>query len=110
MAIGVLILHALFSSITGACYVSYPVVGGMVKDLFPKYSLEKKNLIRILLDTGTGLAPLAPWSTNGSYTAALGAGHGYRGHRRRLGHRPIMPAIMKKHGPWTLCSRGRAFS
>ena len=69
MALGVLILHTLFFSITGAYYVSYPVVGGMVKDLFPEYGLEKKNLMRIMLDTGTGFAPLVPWSTTGSYTA-----------------------------------------
>ena len=69
MATGVLILHAVFFSITGAYYVSYPVVGSMVKDLFPEYELDKKNLMRIMLDTGTGLAPLVPWSTTGSYTA-----------------------------------------
>lgn len=69
MALGVLILHTIFFSITGAYYVSYPVVGGMVKDLFPEYDLDKKNLMRIMLDTGTGLAPLVPWSTTGSYTA-----------------------------------------
>lgn len=69
MSVGVLILHSLFFVITGAYYVTYPVVGGMTKDLFPEYGLEKKNLMRIMLDTGTGLAPLVPWSTTGSYTA-----------------------------------------
>ncbi|MBR1456897.1 MAG: Na+/H+ antiporter NhaC [Oscillospiraceae bacterium] len=69
MSLGVLILHAVFFCITGAYYVSYPVVGGMVKDLYPKYGLDKKNLMRGMLDTGTGLAPLIPWSTTGSYTA-----------------------------------------
>lgn len=69
MSLGVLILHSLFFVITGAYYVTYPVVGGMTKDLFPEYGLEKKNLMRIMLDTGTGLAPLVPWSTTGSYTA-----------------------------------------
>ena len=69
MSLGVLILHTVFFCITGAYYVSYPVVGGMVKDLYPKYGLDKKNLMRGMLDTGTGLAPLIPWSTTGSYTA-----------------------------------------
>ena len=41
----------------------------MVKDLYPEYGLDKKNLMRTMLDTGTGLAPLVPWSTTGSYTA-----------------------------------------
>ena len=58
MSLGVLLLHAVFFTITGAYYVSYPVVGGMVKDLYPEYGLDRKNLMRTLLDTGTGLAPM----------------------------------------------------
>lgn len=69
MSTGVLLIHTIFFCITGAYYVSYPVVGDMTKDLFPEYGLERKNLMRIMLDTGTGLAPLIPWSTTGSYTA-----------------------------------------
>lgn len=69
MSLGVLILHGAFFTITGAYYVSYPVIGGMVKDLYPAYGLDKKNLMRTMLDTGTGLAPLIPWSTTGSYVA-----------------------------------------
>lgn len=63
------LIHALFFCITGAYYVSYPVIGGMVKDMYPDYGLDKKNLMRSMLDTGTGFAPLVPWSTTGSYTA-----------------------------------------
>lgn len=70
MSTGVLILHAVFFTITGAYYVSYPVIGSMVKDMFPEYGLDKKNLMRIMLDTGTGLAPLVPWATTGAYTAS----------------------------------------
>ncbi len=70
MNLGVLALHALFFCITGAYYVSYPVIGGMTKDLYPEYGLDKKNLMRNMLDTGTGLAPLVPWSTTGGYTAS----------------------------------------
>lgn len=76
MSLGVLLLHAVFFSITGAYYVSYPVVGGMVKDLYSEYHLDRKNLKRTLLDTGTGLAPMVSWSTTGSYTATtLGVGN-----------------------------------
>lgn len=75
MATGVLLLHGVFFTITGAYYVSYPVVGSMVKDMFPEYGLDKKNLMRIMLDTGTGLAPVVPWSTTGAYTrSTLGLG------------------------------------
>ena len=69
MATGVMLLHTLFFCITGAYYVTYPVIGDMTKDMFPEYGLDKKNLMRTMLDTGTGLAPLVPWSTTGSYTA-----------------------------------------
>lgn len=69
MAFTTMLFHAVFFTITGAYYVSYPVVGGMVKDLYPAYGLDKKNLMREMLDTGTGFAPLVPWSTTGSYTA-----------------------------------------
>lgn len=63
-------LHAAFFTITGAYYVSYPVIGAMTKDMYPEYGLHRKNLMRQMLDTGTGLAPLFPWSTTGSYTAS----------------------------------------
>ncbi len=69
MSLGCTLIHAIFFCITGAYYVTYPVVGGMVKDMYPQYGLDKKNLMRSMLDTGTGLAPLIPWSTTGSYTA-----------------------------------------
>lgn len=70
MAFSVLVLHSLLFCITGAYYVTYPVVGGMVKDLYPAYGLSRKNLMRTMLDTGTGLAPMVPWSTTGAYTAS----------------------------------------
>ena len=66
----VMCLHAAFFTITGAYYVSYPVIGSMTKDMYPEYGLARKNLMRQMLDTGTGLAPLVPWSTTGSYTAS----------------------------------------
>lgn len=70
MSFYVLCLHAVFFVITGAYYVSYPVIGSMTKDMFPEYQLARKNLMRMMLDTGTGLAPMVPWSTTGSYTAS----------------------------------------
>jgi len=70
MNFGVMTLHAIFFTITGAYYVSYPVIGAMTKDMYTEYKVERKNLMRQMLDTGTGLAPLVPWSTTGSYTAS----------------------------------------
>ena len=68
MSLGVLILHAVFFTITGAYYVSYPVVGGMVKDLYPEYHLDRKNLMRTMLDTGTAYRKN---SHDGNGTAAM---------------------------------------
>lgn len=70
MNFGVMCLHGLFFTITGAYYVSYPVIGAMTKDMYTEYGVERKNLMRQMLDTGTGLAPLVPWSTTGVYTAS----------------------------------------
>lgn len=69
MATGVLFLHGIFFAITGSYYVTYSVIGPMVKDLFDQYGLHRKNLTRILLDTGTGFAPIVPWSTTGVFIA-----------------------------------------
>lgn len=60
MNLAVMVFHAVFFTITGAYYVSYPVVGAMTKDLFSEYEygLSRKNLMRMMIDTGTGLAPM----------------------------------------------------
>lgn len=69
MMMGVFILHSLFFAITGSYYVTYSVLGQMVRELFDNYQLKRKNLARILLDTGTGLAPIVPWSVTGVFIA-----------------------------------------
>ena len=69
MMVGVFILHSLFFTITGSYYVTYSVLGQMVRGLFDSYGLKRKNLARILLDTGTGFAPIVPWSVTGVFVA-----------------------------------------
>lgn len=69
MMVSVFFLHSLFFTITGSYYVTYSVLGPMVKDLFDSYGLKRVNLSRILLDTGTGLAPIVPWSVTGVFIA-----------------------------------------
>lgn len=69
------LISLVFFFIYGLRYAD-GTVGGMVKDLYPEYHLDRKNLMRTLLDTGTGLAPMVSWSTTGSYTAmTLGVGN-----------------------------------
>ena len=67
--VGVFVLHSLFFTITGSYYVTYSVLGQMVRGLFDSYGLKRKNLARILLDTGTGFAPIVPWSVTGVFVA-----------------------------------------
>ena len=69
MMAGVFVLHSLFFTITGSYYVTYSVLGQMVRGLFDNYGLKRKNLARILLDTGTGFAPIVPWSVTGVFVA-----------------------------------------
>ena len=71
MANGVLILHSIFFSMTGAYYVTIPVVASMTKELFPAYGLDKKNLMRILQDTGPGLSGAVPWGATGVYITGM---------------------------------------
>ncbi|MCQ2604310.1 MAG: Na+/H+ antiporter NhaC [Spirochaetia bacterium] len=70
MQLYVLFVHGIFFMITGAYYVSYPLVGSTCRDLFDKYRVDRRVLSRLLLDTGTGISPLIGWSTTGAYTAA----------------------------------------
>lgn len=64
---GILPLHGMLFTITGSYHVSSPVIAEMTWDLFPSYGLGKKNLMRILQDTGTGLSALVPWAATGVY-------------------------------------------
>jgi Na+:H+ antiporter, NhaC family len=64
-----LLLHAFLFMITGSYYVTFSVLGPMVKPLFDKYGLHGKNLSRTLEDTGTAFAPIVPWSVTGAFIA-----------------------------------------
>lgn len=71
LANGILLLHGILFTITGSYYVSAPVIAETTRDLFPAYGLEKKNLMRILQDTGTGLSALVPWAATGVYITSI---------------------------------------
>lgn len=64
-----LILHAFMFMITGSYYVTFSVLGPMIKPLFGEYGLHGKNLSRTLEDTGTAFAPIVPWSVTGAFIA-----------------------------------------
>lgn len=69
MMAGTFLVHGLMFLITGSYYVTFAVIGPVVKPLFDKYGLDRKNLSRTLEDTGTALAPIVPWSITGAFIA-----------------------------------------
>ena len=67
------VLHFLLYALTGSYFVTFSIVGPMVGPIFDEYDIDRKNLSRMLEDTGTTSAPLIPWSTFSVYVAgALG--------------------------------------
>lgn len=69
MMAGTFLVHGLMFMITGSYYVTFAVIGPVVKPLYDKYGLDRKNLSRTLEDTGTALAPIVPWSITGAFIA-----------------------------------------
>lgn len=56
------ILHLILASLTGVYLVTFSIVGPILAPLFDKYNLHRKNLSRMLEDTGTAFSPIVPWS------------------------------------------------
>ncbi len=68
--VSVFLLHGGLFVITGSYYVTFAVLGPMVRPLFDKFGLHRKNLSRTLEDTGTAFAPVIPWSVTGAFIAS----------------------------------------
>lgn len=64
---GSYLLHLILCTLTGSYFVTFSIVGPMLGPVFDKYDLNRKNLSRMLEDTGTTFAPLVPWSTFSIY-------------------------------------------
>ena len=64
------VVHSIFFIITGSYYVTFTVLGPMVKPLYNEYDLSGTNLSRTLEATGTALAPIIPWSVTGAFIAS----------------------------------------
>ena len=56
------VLHLILASLTGVYLVTFSIVGPILGPLFDKYNLHRKNLSRMLEDTGTAFSPIIPWS------------------------------------------------
>jgi len=59
--------HGFLFVITGSYYATFAVLGPMIKPLYDKFGLDRKNLSRTLEDTGTAFAPVVPWSVTGAF-------------------------------------------
>ncbi len=56
------LLHLVLASFTGVYLVTFSIVGPILAPMFDKYDLHRKNLSRMLEDTGTAFSPIVPWS------------------------------------------------
>jgi len=63
-------LHSLAFLLTGSYYVTFSLLGPLLRPLVANSGTPTKNLSRILEDTGTTLSPLIPWGVTGAFTAA----------------------------------------
>lgn len=60
------ILHPLLFIVSVTYYVSYTLLGEMLSPMYEKYGLSRRNLSRIMSDTGVSLAALIPWGAAGA--------------------------------------------
>lgn len=56
------VLHLVLASLVGVYLVTFSIVGPILAPMFDKYNLHRKNLSRMLEDTGTAFSPIVPWS------------------------------------------------
>jgi len=56
------LLHLVLASLVGVYLVTFSIVGPILAPSFDKYDLHRKNLSRMLEDTGTAFSPIIPWS------------------------------------------------
>ncbi|OBX37142.1 Na(+)/H(+) antiporter NhaC [Halomonas elongata] len=67
---GAMALHGTAFLLTGSYYVTFSLLGPLLRPLVTASGSDPKNLSRILEDTGTTLSPLIPWGVTGAFTAA----------------------------------------
>jgi NhaC family Na+:H+ antiporter len=67
---GSMALHSLAFLLTGSYYVTFSLLGPLLRPLVAGSGSPTKNLSRVLEDTGTTLSPLVPWGVTGAFTAA----------------------------------------
>ena len=64
------VLHPLLFIVSVTYYVSYTFLGDMMSDGYERRGLSRKNLARIMSDTGVCLAALIPWGAAGAVVSS----------------------------------------
>lgn len=65
-----LILHPLLFIVSVTYYVSYTLLGEIMSPVYDKYNLSRKNLSRIMSDTGVSFCALIPWGAAGAIVSS----------------------------------------
>ena len=65
------LFHGLLICTIGGYYTTFSIAGPILQPLFEKKGLDKRNLSRMLEDSGTTFSPLVPWSSNGVYMSGM---------------------------------------
>ncbi len=72
-------IHTLCFIVTGNYYTTKSILDHALNEIFDSYNVPRKKLTGILLNAGTGISPMVPWSATAIFiTNTLGAsGVGY---------------------------------
>ena len=73
------VLHTVCFVITGNYYTTNSILAPAFADTFDKHGVSRDDLTAVLLNTGTGISPIIPWTATAIFiTNTLGiAGTGY---------------------------------
>ncbi|MEL7647660.1 MAG: Na+/H+ antiporter NhaC [Sedimentibacter sp.] len=69
--VGSYITNLIFISITTSYYVCFTVLGPIMQPIFDKFNIPRKNLSRMLEDTGTALCWIIPWGMSGIFASGI---------------------------------------
>jgi NhaC family Na+:H+ antiporter len=107
---GGLVIATIFTTIftamaTGVQYIALIIPGRLYRDVYRDHNLHPKNLSRAMEDSGTVVAPLIPWGTDGAFiTGVLGVSPvTYFAYAFFCVFSPIMSAVVGLTG-WSLAA------
>lgn len=63
------IVHAVCFVVTGNYYAINSILAPSLNEIYDRHGLPRENVSAILLDTGTGISPLVPWSATSIFVS-----------------------------------------